>query len=72
VDHFGETLGWFAANALGRTVRSYVFRMLLFEVLKYLEHCIIFPVGYGGIVLNVIEVFVVADLFAQFLYSFFD
>src|SRR6185503_21254200 len=61
----GETFGRLSANALGRAVRGYLIGMLLLEFLKLLEQGIVFRVGYLGIVLNVVEIFMTSNLFAQ-------
>ena len=65
-----KTLGRSAANALRGTVRSYLLGMFLLELLESLEQLVVFSVRNFGIVAQVIEIFVTANLFPQLLYFF--
>ena len=67
-----EPLARLAADALGGRIRAYQRWVLGFEVLQLLHQLVEFGIADFGIVENVIEIFVVADLFAKGFDLFFD
>ena len=67
-----ESLAGLAAYALGGRIGRDQRGMLGFEVLQLLHQLVEFGVADFGIVEDVIEIFVVADFFAQSLDLFFD
>ena len=60
-----ESLKWLATDPLGRRIRGNEPRMFLFQYLESVHQCVILRVGDLGRIQNVVEIFVVSNLFAQ-------
>ena len=72
MDKFGKPFGWSTADPLRRAVGSNEFGMLLFEFAKLLDQRIVFFVRDFGIVFEVVEIFVPANLIAEGVDLFLD
>jgi hypothetical protein len=68
--HLGEALAWLAAYTLRRRVRRYQRGMLRLQPLEPVHERVILGVGDFRCVEHVVEMFVVANLFAKSLNLF--
>ncbi len=66
--YLGKRLLGSCSDLLGRRLRGYQFRMLLFQSKQPSEDPVIFCIGYLRIIKAVIAVVVMPDLFSQLFY----
>jgi hypothetical protein len=72
VSNLEELLRRLAPDTLGGRIRRDQLGVFAFELLQSLDQLVEFKVRNLRLVPNVIEKLVATDLFAQFLYLFFD
>jgi len=63
MDHLGESFRRPTADALRGAIRSYILRMLVFQLLQTAQELVVVGIGDLRTIENVIELLVPSDLF---------